>query len=542
MSLIRIYITTLLLLTPLVSNAQLFEEVSDAIGVDYRYSGNEFQMAGGGLMVIDANNDGWDDFFQCGGVFDSRLWINDKGTFYDGTQEFGLDVLSGYFIQGALGADYDNDGFQDFFVANFGEGMNHGDKHAPVLMHNVGGTHFVRVALDSLLPPGDYSSACWGDINKDGFSDLYVTNYVGAMGELMDSTGKVVGYDPLCLENKLLLNMEGKGFKECAKELELNNAGCGLSASFTDLDRDGDLDLLLMNDFGRWTGEGNRYYQNNFPEFSFTDRTEAIGFDEEMYGMGIGPGDYDFDGDLDFFVTNIGANFFYKNQRDSLKNDAVTMELDAPFVQPEISATSWSGLLFDMDYDGDLDVYVSRGNVAVMIPKTAISDPNLLYENVDGTFLNVSSGSGVNDRLSHRGAAVFDYDHDGKLDIVSSVVKMPWAAFQGEEQKIRVYHNTQNTGNWIGIELVGEGDVNRDCFGCSAFFSHNAQTMLKVVDGASGHASQSSRVLYFGLGDSKRLDALTIAWPHDKKHTFKGLKGGRVYKVSSTGEIRKKAY
>ncbi|MDB3907859.1 CRTAC1 family protein [Crocinitomicaceae bacterium] len=524
----------------MVVEAQLFEEVSDRVGVDYIYPGNEFQMAGGGLMVIDVNKDGWEDFFQCGGVFDSKLWINDKGTFHDGTEEFGLDVLSGYFIQGALGADFDNDGYQDFFVANFGKGMNHGDKHSPVLMHNVDGSHFEMIALDSILPAGDYSSASWGDFNKDGYSDLYITNYVGAMGELMDSSGRVIGYDPVCLENKLLLNLAGKGFKECAKELGLNNAGCGLSASFTDVDSDGDLDLLLLNDFGQWTGEGNRYYRNDYPEFSFTDQSESYGFDEKMYGMGIGAGDYNFDGVLEYFVTNIGPNAFYQRRFFSFDNEAEKMGIDAPFVRPNESATSWSGLLFDMDFDGDLDLYVSRGNVAVLIPKTAVSDPNLLYENIDGEFMDISEVSGVNDRLSHRGAVIFDYDHDGKLDIISSVVKMPWAAFEGEEQKIRVYHNKQKTGNWIGIELIGEGTINRDCFGCYAYFTLNDTTTLKMVDGASGHASQSSRILYFGLGDQKRLDELNLIWPDLSRNNFKRLKGGRVYQITSSGEVRKK--
>ena len=80
------------------SQNTLFKEVSDSIGIDYIYPGNDFQMAGGGLMVIDVNNDGWEDVFQSGGVFESKLWINDHGTFFDGTNLYGLESLKGFFI------------------------------------------------------------------------------------------------------------------------------------------------------------------------------------------------------------------------------------------------------------------------------------------------------------------------------------------------------------------------------------------------------------------------------------------------------------
>ena len=130
--------------------SQIFKEVSKEAGLDYIYPGNDFQMVGGGLMVIDVNNEGWEDFFQSGGVFDSKLWLNNRGKFSDATNQYGLDALKGYFIQGAFCADFNNDGFQDFFVANYGTGMSRGDKKSPAILKNVEGKRFELISLEGL--------------------------------------------------------------------------------------------------------------------------------------------------------------------------------------------------------------------------------------------------------------------------------------------------------------------------------------------------------------------------------------------------------
>jgi len=520
------------------SQKKLFKEVSDSIGIDYIYPGNDFQMAGGGLMVIDVNNDGWEDFFQSGGVFESKLWINDHGTFFDGTQAYGLESLKGYFIQGAFCADYNNDGYQDFVIANYGVGIGQGDKHYPAILKNIKGKKFELISLEGIVEKGNYSSACWGDVNKDGYSDLYLCNYVSAMGGIMDSLGSEIGYDPIGYENKLLINKKGKSFYECGIDFGVNDIGCGLAASFSDVDNDGDQDLLLLNDFGEWTHQGNRYYRNNFPESSFTDVSLEKGFSKEMYGMGIGKGDFDQDGDIDYYITNIGRNYLFTNNKGNLIDVAQEKKIDLSYVYDTVMGTSWSGLFFDYEFDGDLDLYVSKGNVATLVPETAIKDRNVLFINKNGFFFDSSPLSGVDDLLSHRGSVIFDYDHDGDLDIFSSVVKLTWSAYEKKDQKLKVYQNQSDKTNFIGIEMVGGKKINKDCFSCRALFEHNGKSMIKEVDGASGQASQSTRILYFGLGDSKTLDKLTAIWPDGSKTTFKNLKEGFIYQIKSAGEIK----
>ena len=521
------------------SNAQTFEEVSTEIGLDYIYPGNGFQMAGAGLMVIDINNDGWEDFFQSGGVFDSKLWINEHGIFRDATKEFGLDGLQGYFIQGAVCLDFNNDGFQDFFIVNYGKGMGMGDKKSPVLLQNIEGKLFKIVKMEGILAPGDFSSAALGDFNLDGFVDIYLTNYVATMGVLLDSNGVEVGYKTSCFDNKLLLNINGSHFKECAQEYGVNDGGCGLSANFTDVDNDGDLDLLLLNDFGEWTGEGNKFFRNEYPKKYFSDLSDSTGFNHKMYGMGISTADYDLDGSLEYYITNIGENYLFRFNGKSFENEAKKLGIDATYSYGSTKGTSWSGLFFDVEFDGDLDLFVSKGNVLTIVPKTAISDPNLLFLNEDGIFRDVSVSSGVADILSHHGVIIFDYDHDGDLDIISSVVKLPWAPFANKEQKLKVYKNNTASKNWIGIKLIGKGDINRDCFGCKVLFEQDTIQMISQVDGSSGHASQSTRILYFGLNNAKKLEKLSIYWLNGTTTVLSGLKNGFIYEVSSDGKIKK---
>lgn len=534
---IKLFILTLFFVTFCSEAQTLFTEVGEEKGLTYIYPGNEFQMAGGGVLVIDVNNDGWEDLYQAGGVFNSKLWLNQKGQFVDATEAYGLDILYGYFIQGAISADYDNDGYTDMLIVNFGKGIGRGDKHAPALMHNINGDHFEKIDLINVLEPGNYASACWGDFNMDGYADVYLANYVESMGGLRDSTGREIGYDPVCFKNKLLINEQGKGFRECAEEYGLDDGGCGLAASFTDVDNDGDPDLLLLNDFGQWTGIGNQYYRNNYPENSFTNVTEETGFGIRMYGMGIGQGDFDNDADLDYYLTNIGQNYLMKYENGKFRDVAQEMDMDLTFVKDTIRGTSWSGLFFDMEFDGDLDLYVSKGNVATLVPKTSIKDFNVLFENREGVFTNVSDSSGVNDFLSHRGSVVFDFDHDGDLDIVSSVVKLPWGAFYKIDQKIKLFRNDMQVGNWIGVKLIGVEGINRDCYGCKVVFHENGKPMIREVDGGSGQASQSTRILYYGLGGNNKLDQLEVRWLNGSTSFFDQLESGNIYQITSKGEL-----
>ncbi len=528
----RIALSTLCIGIGFSLNAQIaFKEVSETKGLNYIYPGNDFQMAGGGVMVIDVNNDGWEDLFQAGGVFPSKLWMNNKGVFSDRTAELKIDTLDSYFIQGAVAADYNKDGFTDFIIANYGIGMSRGDKKVPVLMKNVKGKYFVPVSLEGVLPKGNYASACWGDVNNDGWIDVYFCNYVKTMGGIQDEFGREIGYDPTCYENKLLINHGGNNFTEESISYGVSNPGCSLASRFHDVDNDGDQDLMLLNDFGEWTNEGNRYYANNFPKIGFTDMSIAVNFDTKMYGMGIGIGDYKNDGNPGYYITNIGENELLHFSNGAFVNVAKILKVDLTYVRDTLRGTSWTPLFFDADMDGDLDLYVSKGNVATLVPKTVIKDPNMFFENVDGVFVEKGLSAGLNDPISHRGSVIIDFDHDGDLDIISSVVKLPWAAFQQMEQKMKLFENVSQQGNWVAIQLVPKNYSNADAFGAVITFKHKGKIQKHVLDAGSGQASQSTRTTYFGLSEDTVLEEVEIQWCNGTKSVFKNLSAQQIHEL-----------
>lgn len=519
---------------------QKFNEVSNECGIDYNYPGNDYQEVGAGVTVIDVNNDGWDDVFQSGGVFPSKLWINKKGKFIDGTAEYNLDTMKHHFIQSVVAGDYDNDGFEDLFICNMGKLMSLGDSYPPVLLHNINGKRFEPVFQAIFTDLGSFPGASWGDLNNDGFIDLYLLNYVSSMYNGYDSILDERTYIPICGKNFVFLNNGGKGFTEVSDLLGLNNSGCGLAVSFTDFDNDNDMDIILLNDFGEWNHIGNYLYRNNYPANTYTDISESMGFYEEFYGMGVGIGDVDNNGWLDYYLTNIGRNYLYENQAGQLVERGIERSIDESLSQGDLKGTSWSGLFFDIENDGDLDLYVAKGYLN-SVEKVVVKDPNKLFlNNGFGEFTDISSTSGCDDSLAHRGAATFDFDHDGDLDIISSVIKMQQGELGYLDQKIKLFENLSDSeNNWLGIKLIGQDHVNRSAVGCSVSFTIDGKTYIREVDGGSGHGSQSTRILYFGLGDTKAVAKIEVQWVGGSTTTIKKLKAGRVYSVYQNGIIKK---
>ena len=519
-----------------------FTEVAISKGLDYIYPGIDMIDIGTGITVVDVNNDGWDDVFQPAGIFKSKLWINNKGVFEDRTSDYFSTFLDTLIIQSAISGDFDNDGFTDLFICNFGNGVGNGDKKSPILFKNNNGKKFLPVFKDIFNDLGFYTAASWGDINNDGFIDLYLTNYLSIMNHKYFSKDSIRGFDPSCSENKFYFNLRGKGFIETSKKYNLNDDGCGLSASFTDYDNDGDVDLMLMNDFGEWNHKGNLLFRNEFPKDSFTNISIESGFYKEMYGMGIGIGDYDNDGDVDYYITNIGENSLLNNNgKGGFNSIAKEMHMDNTWINDSLKTTSWSPLFFDVDHDGDLDLYVSTGNVKTMTPRTAIKDPNKFYLNTgNGSFIDASNVSKVDDILSHRGAAFFDFDHDGDLDIISTVIKMGWADFGGMDQRIKLFRNDlkkNKNRNWIGFKLIGHDLINKEGIGSHIEIEVKGAKQIREVDGGSAHSSQSTKTVYFGVGKNKKIDTLNVKWIGGKSTKLKNLKAGHVYTIDINGNI-----
>jgi hypothetical protein len=257
--------------------------------------------------------------------------------------------------------------------------------------------------------------------------------------------------------------------------------------------------------------------------------------------MGVGKTDLNKDGTFEYYITNIGKNQFLSFENNQFSDLADRLNLSEYKSTDKKMSTSWTPVFFDFDFDGDEDLYLTKGNVATLVPPAKIKDPNKFYLNENGSFKDLSDSVGLNDVLSHRGAVFTDFDHDGDLDLISSVVKLPWAAFQGLDQKIKVYENQSSIGNWIGIKLIGQKEINSDAFGVIVkFYTKDGKVISKEVDGGSGQASQSSKILYFGLGEETSFEKIEIYWSKEKIQTVSNLQLNQVNTISSSKQAKKK--
>ena len=240
-------------------------------------------------------------------------------------------------------------------------------------------------------------------------------------------------------------------------------------------------------------------------------------------------------------MNNKEHSCFFENNHGTLLNIADKLGLNLATSPDSSLSTSWSGIFADFNNDGFLDLYVSNGNVLLETPPTAIKDPNRLFlGNKQKTFTEISQKAKIDDILSHRGAAVVDFDHDGDLDIISNVIKMGWSEFGGLDQKIKLYRNESKSKNkWIGIKMIGSENTNQYCIGCSVQLLNSNGAQLKTVDNGTGHGSQSTRIMYFGLGKLKNTGILKLHFTDGTKLELENISPNHVYEVDQKGNVIK---
>jgi hypothetical protein len=217
---------------------------------------------------------------------------------------------------------------------------------------------------------------------------------------------------------------------------------------------------------------------------------------------------------------------------------AISLNVDLGIVTPTLTGTSWSGLFFDMENDGDVDLYITKGYLE-SLENVVIKDENTLFENKgDGTFIDKSKGSGLNDSLAQRGAAFIHFNQYGKLDIVTNELKLGRSEFAKTDQKIKLFNNlSPSTNNWVAIKLVGSGTFNFSCVGCSVSLYAGEQIQIREVDGGTGHSPLSSKTLYFGLGENSEASNITIQWLGGNTTHLAKLKAGKIHTIQySIGE------
>ncbi len=502
-----------------------FINISGSSGVEHVNLTNS--LMGGGAAFFDYNNDGFLDLYATSAIGGDKLYQNfGDGTFQDVSKQSNItSITSPYYTFGVIYGDINNDSFEDLFITTFQDFENN------LLLLNQGDGTFVDISLTSgFSEPMSSTSAAFLDINNDGFLDLYVTNYIDFFKFEIDDNGIITGIDHKCLNDKMYLNNGDSTFAEITQAYGIDNNGCGLAVVSTDYDLDGDQDIYVINDHGMFV-KPNTMYRNNFPSPDFTDVSESLQLNSEIYGMGVATGDYNADGYQDFYVTNLGNNVFHiRNNEGSYDEVAENRGVQNGFYEDSIRATGWASFFFDYDNDTDLDLYVTNGYISAGYfgIKTTLTDYNVLFENDGfGNFTDVSLNySAIASPFIGRGAARGDFDNDGDEDffIVNANDE-----FEDISMLIR---NDFEGNNWVSIKLEGADTISTDAFGSMVKVFLGEKKFIKHVNSGGSHASQHSRILNFGLGAAVSIDSLIITWPNQISSKFYSVAINKNYQVN----------
>lgn len=491
---------------------QGFARLQSEIGLDHLYDPRGH--LGGGAVVLDINNDGYMDLYLPGGEAGEVLLLNNNGeSFTDITFSAGLTVLNNFYTFGGVAGDFNRDGFEDLFITTWQFVETWGGPNYDVanrLMLNNGNNTFTNAGgFAGILESAFSASATLLDVNYDGFLDIYVANYVENANLIYNNQGQVVGFAHDCYENFLYVSSNGQEYDEMAEAYGVSDHGCALAAAATDYNNDTYTDIMVVNDFGQWVLP-NKLYAGQYD--AFTDVTENTGNDVGIYGMGVAVGDYDEDGDMDYYMTNIGRNVLLRQEQAGTWTDETTPAGVENSFQSGENTTSWGTVFFDYDNDSYLDLYVSNGYLPTApFLGTAYYDPNKMYENnQDGTFTDIAVEVNLRDTALGRGAVVFDFNNDGKLDVLQvNVYDQVNAAPQGT---VLYLNETENDNNFVMFSLEGTTS-NPHGIGARVELYAGGRKLIREVDGGASHASHGDKRVHFGLGQIQQIDTVMVYWP-----------------------------
>ena len=398
-----------------------------------------------------------------------------------------------------------------------------------LLFHNNGNGTFTEVGVSAGLTEKAFSiSTNLFDFNNDGLLDIYVNNHVDTTSFIRDMNGLIVGFDHLCYDNHFYLNQGNMQFTEISEDVMVNSDGCTLATLPTDIDWDGDIDLIIANDFGPFITP-NQLYQNNFPG-PFTTAGATTNTNQAIYGMGVAIGDYDRDEDMDYYITNLGSNLLLNNDNTVFTDQALFAGVENEKANEFEFSTGWGTAFMDIDNDGFEDLFICNGRIPSLssLP-TAISDPDKLYlNNQDGTFNDISEIAGVSHNGYSRGMAFSDVDQDGDLDFFVMTIN----EFLDTG---KLYINQGSSNNYISFKLEGSAS-SRDAFGAKLLLYTSDGTQIREsFAGGASHCSQHSSTVHFGIGDLEIIDSLEVLWPSGLKSTVYDLDINMTHSVKEEG-------
>jgi len=490
--------------------------------------------------VFDYDNDGKPDIFLLNGSTISAETGKEKAPksalyrnlgdwkFENVTDKAG--VANERWGMGVAVGDYNNDGFADMFVSNYGTSR---------LYKNNGDGTFTDVAPKVDLDiKGWFTGATFGDYDKDGRLDLFVPAYlefdlknlpqspadVGKGNNTGRNFCQFRGQPVMCgprglkgAKDKLFHQKEDGKFEDIGDKVGVKDDGnyYGFSSVFVDVDDDKDLDLLVVND----STPKQLYINKGDGTFEESGYPSGIALNEngrEQAGMGLAVGDYDNDGRVDFHITNFSddSNVLYRNDGDTNFTD---ITFQSGLGEPTIPFLGWGTSFLDFDNDGWKDVLVANGHVYPIVDKfqwgTSFAQQLLLFKNgksaANGQIkfdrIPAAPNSGLSEAISARGMAIADFDGDGKLDVIVSNIDSTPALLKNV---------SPGKNNWLALKLVGDSSKKtpKDAIGSTVFVTTGKLRQRFDLTSGAGYASQDEQTIHIGLGEAAKIDSLEVLW------------------------------
>jgi hypothetical protein len=498
-------------------------------GVGQRYI-VEGMMGGAAFFDYDGDGDG-DLYVTNGSSFDgftagqeptNKLYRNDGGRFTDVTVSAAVGDTS--WSMGTAVADYDNDGHVDLYVSNYGRNT---------LYRNLGDGRFEDVtAAAGVGHEGWGTGVSFGDYDLDGDVDLYVANYVDFSLDykspipcLWKNVGVYCGPVGLLPGADVLYRNNGDGtFSDQTEAAGLaGEKFYGMGVFFGDYNDDGWPDLFVAND-----STPNKHFRNlgngRFAEEALLAGVAYSGEGVKQGCMGAAFGDYNNDGRFDIFVTNFADeyNSLYKNEGEGFFTE---MSFASGVGAADRRLVAWGTGFFDMDNDGDQDLFVANGHT---YPQADLPGVDSSYEQLNSLFENKGSGRlievspeagpGLELRRVSRGASFADYDDDGDIDIfVLNLNSAPTL----------LRNDTGKENHFLFVRTVGSKS-NRDGIGARLTLRAGGQSQYAQVQSGGSYLSHSDLRVHFGLGKSERVEELEVRWPSGKVQVLRDIAANQV--------------
>ena len=525
-----------------------FTDVSRESGIDFRHVNGAspdkhlVETIGSGGLFFDYDNDGWLDIFLVdgGSLADQalarqgrhRLFHNrGNGTFDDTTAQSG--IRHSEYGMGACAADYDNDGWVDLYITNFGPN---------VLFRNRGNGTFTDVTSAARVGSALWSTGCaFADLDRDGDLDLFVTNYVAADASHSPFCGNAklrtrfychpLNFEPL---PNIVYRNDGKGaFSDVSGQSGIGvPRGNGLGVIVADFDDDQWPDVFVANDsmpnflfhrVGDW----------RYREIALRSGVAVATDGRARAGMGVDAGDYDGDGRLDVVVTNLDLEMhsLYRGLGDGLFAYATPESGIGPATLPFVG---FGVVFFDFDNDMQLDLAFANGHIMDNAPQfragATYAQRKLLFRNTSvRRFVEVGRTSGPGFALEKvgRGLVSGDVDNDGDLDLL--------VTNNGQTADL-VRNDGGSTLNALLVRVLGK-QSNRDGIGTQLRLTANTRTQIREVRAGSSYLGQNDLRQHFGLGSSTQAERLEVRWPSGWTEIIRDIPANHIITIREGGGI-----